>query len=236
VRAALKIYFIRQQTNFTTSLFKHATLCAGLKTRRNSTSSELCPCIGPVPTWTSTENPGTAKALLLGASSDYGLFFTSGFHRLGGFGRSRQSWRRPNDTQSATPNCGSVGQRTSWPIRTAFPATRLQLSSLLDKLVPRRSSSNPFLTRAWGEAGGAPARPRKPEALRAARHRPEPRGPLPLPGGGLAPPAPGPTKQNGQGPLHLPAPPLLLSAATACCLRISYICSWWLDYVNYVTP
>jgi hypothetical protein len=33
------------------------------------------------------------------ASSSYDLFFTSGFHRLGGFCRSHQSWRRPNDTQ-----------------------------------------------------------------------------------------------------------------------------------------
>jgi hypothetical protein len=85
-----------------------------LRTRRNSTSSELCPCIGPVPTTATKVPSSTARALLLGASSDYGLFFTSGFHRLGGFGRSRQSWRRPNDTrQSATPNCVSLGQRTS---------------------------------------------------------------------------------------------------------------------------
>jgi hypothetical protein len=40
-------------------------------------------------------------------STDYGLFFTSGFHRLGGFCRSRESLRRPNDTQSATSNCNT---------------------------------------------------------------------------------------------------------------------------------
>jgi hypothetical protein len=81
VRAALKIYFIRQQTNFSTSLFKHATLCARLKTRRNSTSSELCPCIGPVPTRATEVPSSTARALLPVASGSYGLLCTSGFHR-----------------------------------------------------------------------------------------------------------------------------------------------------------
>jgi hypothetical protein len=66
---------MRQQTNFSAFLFKQGALWARLRTRRNSTSSELYPCIGPVPTWTSTENPGTAKALLLVAIGDYCLFF-----------------------------------------------------------------------------------------------------------------------------------------------------------------
>jgi hypothetical protein len=81
----------------------------------------LCCCIRrPLATCSRTESPSTAKTSDLarcgqhrGSIIDYGLFFTPGLHRLGGFGRSRQRWRRPNDTQSATPNCVSLGQRTS---------------------------------------------------------------------------------------------------------------------------
>jgi hypothetical protein len=50
--------------------------------------------------------------------------------------------------------------------------------ALLDKLVPRRSSSNPFLAR-WGEAGGAPGS--------TARHRPGGPGPMPGARGARAP-------------------------------------------------
>jgi hypothetical protein len=63
--------------------------------------------ISPLATFPRTASPSPATALLLVASSDYGLFFTPGFHRLGGFCRSHQSWRRPNDTQSATSNCST---------------------------------------------------------------------------------------------------------------------------------
>jgi hypothetical protein len=51
-----------------------------MNTREISNSSQICSFIGPVPT-TATEVPSSpARALLLlGASGDYGLFFTSGF-------------------------------------------------------------------------------------------------------------------------------------------------------------
>ena len=39
------------------------------------------------------------------ASTHYGLLFTPGVHRLLGPCEGRRSWRRPNDTQSATSNC-----------------------------------------------------------------------------------------------------------------------------------
>jgi hypothetical protein len=46
--------------------------------------------------------PGPCSRL---ASGSYCLLFTSGFHRPLGLCEGHQSWRRPNDTQSATSNC-----------------------------------------------------------------------------------------------------------------------------------
>jgi hypothetical protein len=124
---------------------------------------------------------------------DYDLFFTSGMHRLGGFcllskPPKLEGWGGDQTTPSRPP-------RTALPLANALrdpsrpPFLRLASSSSspcslllgLDKLVPRRSSSNPFLARwGWGEAGGAPRAP-----ARGAR-------------------APGPRAKNGQGPLHRP--------------------------------
>jgi hypothetical protein len=97
-----KLDFIRQQTNVSAFLFKHGPLWARYHPRENSTSSYLCPFIGPVPTSTTKVPSSTARALLLVAIGDYGLLFTSGVHRLLGPCEGRRSWRRPNDTQSAT--------------------------------------------------------------------------------------------------------------------------------------
>jgi hypothetical protein len=70
------------------------------------TSTQLCSFISPVPTSTRELPSSTARASLHVATRSYdGLFDTSGLHRLGGCCRSHQSWKRPNDTQSAT----------SWP-------------------------------------------------------------------------------------------------------------------------
>jgi hypothetical protein len=51
------------------------------------------------------------------ASGRYCLFFTSGVHRLLGPCEGRQSWRRPNDTQSATSNCSTHDPVTRRPHR-----------------------------------------------------------------------------------------------------------------------
>jgi hypothetical protein len=102
-----------------------------MNTREALDSIYLCPCIGPVPTWTSTETPGTAKTLLLGASGDYGLFFTSGFHRLA----ARWLLSKPPKLEATKRHpVGHPELRFPWPTHfvahpdTAFPATRLQLS------------------------------------------------------------------------------------------------------------
>jgi hypothetical protein len=100
-------------------------------------------------------------------------------------------WFRSKPPKLEATKRHSVGHpqlRSPWP--TYFVAHPDSLScdsppALLDKLVPRRSSSNPFLAR-WGEAGDA--------AGSTARRRPE--GPYP---GGSRPRA-----KNGQGPLHRP--------------------------------
>jgi hypothetical protein len=190
VRAALKIYFIRQQTNFSTSLFKHATLCARLKTRRNSTSSELCPCIGPVPTRATEVPSSTARALLPVASGSYGLLCTSGFHRP----LDLCEGRRPTKLEATKRHpVGHPELRSSWP--TYFVAHPGSLScdsppALLDKLVP----SSQLLKPVFSQVGGDGMRPRK-------HCEAPPRGPLP---GGLAPP--------GQKRAGSAAPPLLLLA------------------------
>jgi hypothetical protein len=78
-----------------------------MNSRETLDSIYLCPCIGPVPT-TATKVPSSpARALLPVASGSYGLLFTSGVHRLRGPCEGRRSWRRPNDTQSATSNCNT---------------------------------------------------------------------------------------------------------------------------------
>jgi hypothetical protein len=162
-----------------------------MNTRETSNSIYLCPCISPLATWTRTENPSPAKTSLSVAIGDYGLFFTSGFHRLA----ARWLLSKPPKLEATKRHpVGHPELRFPWPTHfvahpdTAFPATRLQLS-LVDKLVPRRSSSNPFLAR-WEEAGGgASGVPGS-----TARHRPE----GPHPGGSRA------RVKNGQGPLHRP--------------------------------
>jgi hypothetical protein len=78
-----------------------------MNTRETLDSIYLCSCIGPLATWTRTENPSPPKTLLLVAIGDYGLFFTSGLHRLGSFCRTRQSLRRPKHTLSAISNCNT---------------------------------------------------------------------------------------------------------------------------------
>jgi hypothetical protein len=164
--------FIRQEINFCGFIGKHGALWARLRTRGNSNSSQLCPLIGPVPTCTRTENPSIATPPLSGAIGDYCLFFTSGFHRSARWLRSKPPKLEATERHPVGhPQLRSPWPThfvTSWPIQTAFPATRLQLSTLLDKLVPRRSSSNPFLAR-WGEAGDV--------AGSTSRRRPE--GPYP---------------------------------------------------------
>jgi hypothetical protein len=104
----------------------------------------------------------------------------------------------------------SVGHphlRSPWPTPGYFVTHPDSLScdsppTLLDKLVPRRSSSNPVLAR-WGEAGGTPGS--------TARHRPE--APCPYPGG-LAPPG---EKRAGAA-----APPLLMGSKQSSELRATW--------------
>jgi hypothetical protein len=99
--------FVGQQTIFSAFTSKHDAFCCAMNSRETSNSIYLCPCIGPVPT-TATKVPSSpARALLLGGSSDYGLLFTSGVHRLLGPCEGRRSWRRPNDTPPATSNCNT---------------------------------------------------------------------------------------------------------------------------------
>jgi hypothetical protein len=113
-------------------------------------------------------------------------------------GLSSARWLRSKPRKLEATKRHPVGHpelRSPWP--TYFVTYPASLScdsppALLDKLVPRRSSSNPFLAR-WGEARGAPGS--------TARHRPE--GPCP---GGSRPPG---QKRAG-------------SAARARCTALSY--------------
>jgi hypothetical protein len=66
-----------QQTNFSAFTRKHGTFCCAMNTRETLDFIYLCPCIGPVPTCTRTKNPSIAIPPLSGASTDYGLFFSS---------------------------------------------------------------------------------------------------------------------------------------------------------------
>jgi hypothetical protein len=96
---------MRQQTNFSAFSNKQGTLCARLKTRETSNSSQLCSCIGPLSAshrWVTSSHPMTP---LLVTSGSYGLLCTSGFHRPLGLCEGRQSWRQPNGNQPATSNC-----------------------------------------------------------------------------------------------------------------------------------
>jgi hypothetical protein len=90
--------FMAQQTKFSAFTSKHGTFWARLRTRETSNSSQLCFCIGPVPTLAQSRLLSSAASVSLAlAIGDYDLFFTSGVHRLLGPCEGRQSWRRPNE-------------------------------------------------------------------------------------------------------------------------------------------
>jgi hypothetical protein len=62
----------------------------------------------PLATFPRTPSPSPATPSLPVASGRYCLLFTSGVHRQIGLCEGRQSWTRPNDTQSVTSNCTSI--------------------------------------------------------------------------------------------------------------------------------
>jgi hypothetical protein len=86
---------------------KHGPSWARYHPRENSTSSYLCSCTNPLSSCTRTKNPSTATHPLPVAIGRYCLLLKSGFHRPFDLREGRQSWRRPNGTQSATSNCNA---------------------------------------------------------------------------------------------------------------------------------
>ena len=97
-----------QQTKFSAFSRKQGTFCCAMNTRETSNSSQLCSFISPLATLARTRNCSAATPTPPGvASGRYCLLFTSGFHRPFGLCEGRQSWRRPNETQSATSNCNT---------------------------------------------------------------------------------------------------------------------------------
>jgi hypothetical protein len=78
-----------------------------LRTRASFTKIARCSFVSPLSDshrWDTSSHPTTSLPV---ASGRYCLLFTSGVHRLLGPCEGRQSWRRPNETQSATSNCNT---------------------------------------------------------------------------------------------------------------------------------
>jgi hypothetical protein len=94
------------------------------------------------------------------ASRSFDLFFTSGLHRLGGFCRSRQSWGRPNGTQSATSNCNThdpVSGNSETPQAAPGSPTATACGAWMFGCGAKSASRlGTYFFRKWGRGGRGP--------------------------------------------------------------------------------
>jgi hypothetical protein len=111
--------FMGQQINFGSSTSKHGPYRLRYHPRAPFTKIAQTSFNSPLATFPRATNPCPATPPPLSvASGRYCLLSTSGVHRPFGLcDDGRQSWTRPNDTQSATSNCPSTDQVTRRPHR-----------------------------------------------------------------------------------------------------------------------